>query len=317
MTDDTMTLRASDGYQLAARHFLPNGPARGVVVMAGATGVSQRYYQRFARSLADDGLEVITVDFRGVGASKPATLKGFECHYRHWALDVGAAVTFAHSRGPVVVVGHSFGGHAFGQLEAPNRTLGLVTVATGAAWSGYMSRTERLKAEFMWNVLGPVVSRAYGYIPGPMWGGEDLPLGVFRDWDRWSHFPHYFFDDPQLDMQSLFDRVTVPVLGLTASDDAWAPPSSMNTFLSHYRNAPVTLRVHDPKKDYGVKALGHMGHFKAAALPRFVPEVLAFIDERLGHRKPSLDGAHRETLASSEGEQLGGERLGQAQAFGR
>ncbi len=280
-TDTDLTLTAADGYPLAAKLFTPKEPARAVAVMAGATGVAQRYYRRFAQALTEQGLEVVTLDFRGIGASKPASLAGFDCRYRHWAtLDVAAAVEFALARGPTVVVGHSFGGHAFGQLPDPNRTLGLVTVATGAAWSGYMPLSERLKVELLWKVVGPAATRTKGYLPGTLWGGEDLPLGVYRDWDNWAHRPNYFFDDRSIDMQPLFDRVTVPVLGLTAADDLWAPPKSMTVFLSHYRNAPLTLKTHRPR-ELGVPSLGHMGHFKAAALPGFVPEVMGFVNERL------------------------------------
>jgi predicted alpha/beta hydrolase len=277
---------ARDGQRLGAWHFTPvgRGPARAVVVVLGATGVAQRYYRRFAEALTAHGLEVVTVDYRGIGESKPATLRGFECRYRHWAeLDAWAAVDFGLSRGPVVVVGHSFGGHAFGQLPEPNRTLGLVTVATGAAWSGYMPLSEQPKVELLWKVVGPPATRLFGYLPGRLWGGEDLPLGVYRDWDRWSHLPRYFFDDPALDMQARFDRVRVPVVGLTAEDDRWAPARSMTVFLSHYRNAPLALKTFAPA-DLGVDAVGHLGQFKAPALPGFVRVVLEHIEERLRAR---------------------------------
>ena len=281
MPETSLRLTATDGYPLSAKHFTPADPARGVVVMAGATGVAQRYYRRFAEALTTQGLEVLTLDFRGIGDSKPASLRGFECGYRHWAeRDLPALVDFALARGPTVVVGHSFGGHAFGQLPDPNRTLGLFTVATGAAWSGYMPLGERLKVETMWTLLGPVATTTTGYLPGRVWGGEDLPLGIYEDWKRWSHLPRYFFDDRLVDMQPKFDRVTVPVVGLTAADDLWAPPRSMEAFLSSYRNAPLTLKTQEPG-ELGVRALGHMGHFKKDALPAFVPQVSAFISERL------------------------------------
>lgn len=284
MPQAALPLTTRDGYRLSAQHFTPDGNARAVVVMLGATGLAQRYYRRFAELLTTHGLEVVTVDYRGIGESRPAKLRGFDCHYRHWAtLDAAAAVDFALTRGPTLVVGNSFGGHAFGQLPDPNRTLGLLTVATGASWSGYMPVSEQAKVELLWKVVGPAATRVWGYLPGRLWGGEDLPLGVYRDWDRWSHFERYFFDDPTLDMQPLFDRVRVPVFGVTAEDDAWAPPRSMTVFLSHYRNAPLTLKTHRPA-DLGVEALGHLGHFKADALPGFVPEVVRFVSERLGAR---------------------------------
>lgn len=282
MPEHALRLAAVDGYELSLKHFTPAGPTRGVVVMAGATGVQQRFYRRFADALTQHGLEVVTLDYRGIGESRPDSLVGFRCSYPDWATrDLPVAIDFALSRGPTVVVGHSFGGHAFGQLPDPNRTLGLYTVASGAAWSGYMPLGERMKVEFMWNVLGPPVTALRGYLPGRAWGGEDMPLGIYVDWKRWSQRPKYFFDDPSLDMQSIFDRVRVPVIGVTASDDLWAPPSSMKAFLSHYRHAPLHLETQTPG-ELGVRAVGHMGHFKKDALPGFVPRVLSFIDQRLG-----------------------------------
>jgi predicted alpha/beta hydrolase len=287
MPETPLKLTAADGHSLSATHFTPEGKSRGVVLMLGATAVKQRFYRRFGELLINEGLEAVTVDYRGIGDSKPASLKGFECTYRHWFdLDVPAAFEFAKRRGPVVVVGHSFGGHAFGQLPNPNEALGLAAVASGAAWSGYMTPLERLKVATMWNVIGPVLAATTGYLPGKVWGAEDLPLGVYEDWKRWSQLPHYFFDDPALDMKGLFARVTVPVLGLTARDDAWAPPKSLKTFLSHYANAPLTLETIEPK-DYGVKALGHMGPFQRAGLPRLFPRLLRFIDERLAEHHGS------------------------------
>lgn len=278
---NTLELTTRDDQRLAATLHVPAGERRGGVVVIGATGVAQRFYRRFAQALATSGFEVLTFDLRGIGGSRPATLRGFECGFRHWAeLDADAAVEFMLARGPTAVVGHSFGGHAFGQLSRPNDTVGLYTVATGAAWSGYMPAAERLKVETMWKVLGPVTTSVSGFLPGKVWGGEDLPLGVYRDWKRWSHMPRYFFDDPSMDAETKFARVRVPVHGVTAEDDLWAPPRSMRVFLSQYLAAPVTLEVHRPTA-LGVDELGHMGHFRARALPAFVPQVTRWLDERL------------------------------------
>ncbi len=287
MTETPMKLAARDGFQLALSHFLPEGKARGVVLMLGATGVQRRFYRRFAELLAEQGLETVTVDYRGIGDSRPSTLAGFPCTYADWFdLDVPTAFDFARSRGPVVVVGHSFGGHAFGRLPSPNDALGLVTVGSGAAWSGYMTPGERLRAEFFWKVVGPLAVSVAGYVPGKVWGGEDLPLGVYRDWRRWSQFPNYFFDDATLDLKRVFARVTVPVLGLTARDDAWIPPKSMEVFLSHYSNAPLTLETLEPR-DWGVRSIGHMGPFRRDGLPKVFPRLLRFIDERLAEHHGS------------------------------
>lgn len=287
MTETPLKVPTPDGFPLALTHFTPDGRGRGVVLMLGATAVRQRFYRRFAELLVNEGLEVVTVDYRGIGESRPDSLPGFDCSYRHWFdQDVPTAFEFARQRGPVVVVGHSFGGHAFGQLPSPNEALGLATVASGAAWSGFMTPLERLKVGMLWNVVGPVALSLTGYLPGTLWGGEDLPQGIYEDWKRWSHMPNYFFDDPALDMKGVFARVTVPVLGLTARDDAWAPPRSLATFLGHYTNAPLTLETLEPK-DWGVKAIGHMGPFQRAGLPKLFPRLLRFVNERLAEHHGS------------------------------
>ncbi len=276
-------ISAVDGYPLAARSFLAERKqASATIVVAGATGVPQRFYRRFAQSVAKAGFDVLTFDFRGLGESLTGSIRASRASFTDWAgLDLPAVVNHALSQGAVAVVGHSFGGHAFGQLANANQTLGLYTVATGAACSCYMTTLERLKVESMWRTWGPLVAAVSGHLPGWAWGGQSLPLGVFKQWKRWSRYPNYFFDDPELQMQPKFDGVSVPIVGVTASDDPWAPETSMKVFLSHYRSAPVTLEVHSPA-EMGGAALGHMGHFKAQALPFFVPKVVRWVQSRLG-----------------------------------
>ena len=280
---EELRLEAPDGYPLAARLYHPEARARATVVVLGGTGIPQRYYRRFAQALTRHDLEVLTVDYRGIGASRPKRMRNFDCTYRHWLhQDVPAAVAHAHARGPVVVVGHSFGGHAFGLLPDPNRALGLYAVATGAGWSGYMPWTERVKVEALWNVVGPLATRTQGYLPGPLWGGVDLPRGVYADWRRWSRGPTYFFgaEGEGEAYTAAFARVTVPVKGVTASDDRWAPKRSMEAFLGHYTRAPMELEIHTPA-ELGVQRLGHLGHFAPGALGVFVPRVASWVEGRL------------------------------------
>ncbi len=61
---------AADGTQLSGRFFaatLAKGSAP--VLLCTATGVPQRFYVAFARWLAQQGLDVLTFDYRGIGAS--------------------------------------------------------------------------------------------------------------------------------------------------------------------------------------------------------------------------------------------------------
>lgn len=79
--DAHITLTCHDGVMLGAQLFPATGqPLKGKVIINPATGVLARYYHRYARFLARHGFEVLTYDYRGIGQSRPARLRG--CGYR-------------------------------------------------------------------------------------------------------------------------------------------------------------------------------------------------------------------------------------------
>jgi predicted alpha/beta hydrolase len=267
---ERVTLVAADGTQLAATRFRPSGPPRAALVVAGATGVPQGFYRRFAEFARERGYDTLTLDYRGIGCSAPASLRGFDMDYLDWARqDLAAAVeAMANAHRPLYMVGHSFGGHAFGLLPNHARVAGFYTFATGAGWHGWMPRLEQLKVLAMWRVLGPLMTRFAGYLPWSRLGmGEDLPLGVYRQWRHWCRFPRYFFDDPDTPgVQASFDRVRTPIVAANALDDDWAPPRSRDAFMSGYRHADWTAVDLDPRQ-LRLGPIGHMGYFRPHARP--------------------------------------------------
>ena len=108
---ESLTLVAPDGHPLAATRYEAPAP-KGVVVIAGATAVPQRFYRPFAESLAARGYIAITFDYRGVGGSAPTSLVGYEMDYLDWArLDLTAVIdAVARPDIPLLMVGHSYGG---------------------------------------------------------------------------------------------------------------------------------------------------------------------------------------------------------------
>jgi predicted alpha/beta hydrolase len=107
--------------------------------------------------------------------------------------------------------------------------------------------------------------------------GEDVPLGVYRDWKRWCQYPHYFFDDPQAQaITARFADVRIPIAAATATDDLWAPPKSRDAFFKGYRNAKVA-RMDWVPSDLGVRQVGHMGYFRAAVGQQLWPQMLAWL----------------------------------------
>lgn len=265
-----IVLHAADGYALTALRYTAAAPLRGHLVVAGATGVPQGFYRRFAEFTASRGYATLTLDYRGIGLSAPRSLKGFRMDYLDWArLDLAAAVDAMRSPDlPLYMVGHSYGGHAFGLLPNHESVAAFYTFATGAGWHGWMPRLERAKVWLMWNLLGPVLTRAMGYLPWSRLGmGEDLPLDVYRQWKHWCQYPKYFFDDPAMrELAGSFARVRTPMLAANALDDLWAQPRSRDAFMSGYRNAAWQSLDIDPAAS-GLGSIGHMGYFKARARP--------------------------------------------------
>lgn len=267
---ERVTLFAADGYPIVARRYAPPGPTRAHLIVAGATGVPQRFYRRFAEFATTCGFETMTVDYRGVGLSAPPTLRGFTMDYGDWGrLDLAAAVeTMRGSGRPLYVIGHSYGGHAFGFLPNHEHVNAFYTFGTGAGWHGWMPRRERLRVLALWHVIGPVATTWHGYAPLRRYGlGEDLPLDFYRQWRQWCRFPNFFFGDPSMHhVAQGFARVRTRMMAANATDDRWSPPASRDAFISGYRNAPRETLDIDPA-GVGLPAIGHMGYFRAGAVP--------------------------------------------------
>ncbi len=264
---DQLSLLTSDGYRIAATRYCAHGRLKGNLIMAGATGVQQRFYRRFAQHACARGFNVLTVDYRGVGDSSPKTLKGFEMSYLDWGFrDLAAAVEFMDDgRTPLFWVGHSFGGHALGLLPNHQKITAAYCFGTGAGWAGWMPRLEAIKVRFLWNCVLPLIVACKGYMAWSLLGmGDDLPLGVYKDWKRWCVHPHYFFDDPSMaDVSRLYADVRLPCVFANAVDDLWAPPASRDAFIKGYRNATRTVRDLLPEPPQ--QPIGHMGSFRAAS----------------------------------------------------
>lgn len=213
---DQLPLLTSDGYRIAATRYSAQGQLKGNLIMAGATGVQQRFYRRFALHACAQGFNVLTLDYRGVGESAPKTLKGFEMSYLDWGFrDLAAAVDFMDDgRTPLFWVGHSFGGHALGLLPNHRKITAAYCFGTGAGWAGWMPRLEALKVRFLWRCILPLIVARKGYMAWSLLGmGDDLPLGVYQDWKRWCAYPHYFFDDPSMEsVARLYAEVRMPCI---------------------------------------------------------------------------------------------------------
>ncbi len=268
-----------DGVVLKGRLWL--GAGAGKVIVNAATGVAARYYHRYARFLARHGFTVLTYDYRGIGESRPAQLKGCAYRWRDWGeRDFDAAIRFMEARGegPLLVVGHSVGGFLIGLAETADRIDRVLTVGAQYAWWGDYAPARRLGLFVKWHIAMPVLTALYGYFPGRRLGWlEDLPAGVANEWSfRGPRFETSHPRRERVTALARMDRVTAPILAIAVSDDELGTVPAIQRTLSYYRHAPRTI-VRIKPSDYGRAAIGHFDLFHDRHAAGFWRETLTWL----------------------------------------
>ena len=86
---------SSDGATLALRVYTPAGPPRASVVIGGAMGVRQAFYEAFATWLAGQGYRVTSFDYRGHGDSLQGSLRQVRADLCDWARDYEAVIALS------------------------------------------------------------------------------------------------------------------------------------------------------------------------------------------------------------------------------
>src|SRR5262249_39454532 len=84
---EPFAVQAADGYTIKGFFWYGSGAGRGirpVVIINPATSVRCRYYFGFADFLFEHGFDVVAYDYRGIGESRPAALRGFEVSWIDW-----------------------------------------------------------------------------------------------------------------------------------------------------------------------------------------------------------------------------------------
>ena len=270
-TDDVrctdLQMPCTDGYLIRGHHWSRAATPRiATVIINPATGVLARYYHPLAKFLARHGFDVLTYDYRGIGASRPAALRGSGIRWRDWGeLDFDAVVRFARETAPdarIRVIGHSIGGFLPGLADATSSVERILTVGAQYAYYRDYARVRRASLMFKWHLVMPVLTRVYGYFPGRRLGWlEDLPAGVANEWsfrraDVEAGYPMHL----RHAVLERFAAIRAPITAIATLDDDYATFDAMHRTIRYFRSSDRTIAILDPAS-LGHVTIGHFGLF--------------------------------------------------------
>jgi predicted alpha/beta hydrolase len=279
----TVEIGCRDGVTLGGHLWrAADGGSCGSIIVNAATGVLARYYHRYARFLAHHGFDVLTFDYRGIGASRPRRLRGCGYRWRDWGeIDFDAALRFMRGRrpaAPLIVVGHSIGGFLPGLAESAPLIDRMLTVGAQYAWWGDYAPHRRLRLFLKWHVAMPAATALCGYFPGRRLGWlEDLPAGVANEWS--FRGPRFERSHPRNTRQTAVARmaaVTAPILAVAVADDELGTIPAVRRALGYYTQAPRTAVLLSPA-DYGRTVIGHFDLFRDSHATGFWTDTLQWL----------------------------------------
>jgi predicted alpha/beta hydrolase len=284
---EEVEIRCADRVTLRAAVREPRGDLVGTAVLAHAMFARKTEFERagFAAFFAARGWRTIALDFRGHGDSDG---KGTEYAYDDFVLhDLPAATDAARVRGdgkPVVVVGHSLGGHValasqgIGALGAD----AIVALATNV-WLRETEPSMAVRAikRATMRAIRELVDRR-GHFPARALrqGSDDESATYMRDLARFTSRNAWCSTDGTLDYRASMRKVGVPVYALASTGDRLnARPVSVRRFAAWVGSQPTVDVV--TESDDGGHAPGHMEIVTTRAVVRAWGRAEEFLRARL------------------------------------
>ncbi|SFA85874.1 Predicted alpha/beta hydrolase [Collimonas sp. OK607] len=291
--ESPIQIPATDGYPLGACLYYSDALhlPQTVAIINCATGVKAAYYARYAKFLAAHGYLAIAYDYRGIGASRPASLRQLRATKFDWGskdfegIMLWVIKNFADAK--IVVVGHSIGGVLPGFSASNWRIDRLLTVgAQFAYWQDYAEHA-RYQMLLKWHVLMPLATTLAGFFPGRLLGWlEDLPAGVAYEWAfrgaTLGKRSTGIFSKPvkhkeRYDRTRYFRQLHCPLLAYSISDDNFGTPAAVLRLLRYYRGSD-RIHVMVTPGEFALSEIGHFAFFHDRFSQNLWPESLAWLN---------------------------------------
>jgi predicted alpha/beta hydrolase len=246
---ERLTALTGDGVRLVLRRHRPVGPARAVCLAGHAMMANGSYMERggFASHLAERGIDLFVLDFRGHGESVPPSPRGgrwgFDDHVDHdlpAAIDAVADATGARGD-EICYLGHSLGGlaglAAFGAARAlpPPRRLALWATSV---WLGETWQRRALMTVFALSAW------PLGYAPARRLrvGSDDEPRTYIADLRRWVR-ERRWTGRHGIDYRSGLREIRCPVWAVAGEGDRLCRPADAEALRGALSAAAPLRRV--------------------------------------------------------------------------
>lgn len=260
------------GYDVPVQ-WTPGGPT--TVVVLGALGTPASFYARLRDDLAGRGHGVALVEQRGLGDS---ALRASQEHTWGFAdavdTDLPAALRWIRDQAsgqPVVLLGHSLGGHYAALLAGRHRELvdGLVLAACGSPWIELFEGPIREQIAQLVEVI-PALAEQYGYYPGTQVGfGGDDARGVMDDWRHLALTNRYRLAGDDQSADDAIAEFTGPALVVGMAEDDFAPEKAVGASIERLAGARIDVHTLDTETIGGAA-----DHFGWARRPAAIGELV-------------------------------------------
>lgn len=254
-------LKCKDGTKLIASHFgLETSP---LVIISSALGTERKYYSSFANYLVDQGFQVVTFDYRGVGDSICSDES--KVSMSNWgSQDLYEVIEWASNTQTdrILLVGHSIAGQVFPLAENKHKVAAAYFVASQTASSHYWSGAYKLPVQLLWNLMLPATTTLTGKLPAWAYGGKhDIPKYAAKEWASWGKHKNGVLQDC-CEREKAFKEIQIPLRFISISDDKLlAPRKAVERLVDQYGSVRKEHQHWYPD-EFGKKTIGHFGFFR-------------------------------------------------------
>lgn len=279
----SFTITTSDNVALSTIEIFPEKEIKAIVQFHAGTVIKKEFYLKFARYLAELGYGVVLFDYRGVGGSRPKSLRGYNAAISDWGrYDAPAVLEYIKEQYPDLphyLFAHSMGGQLIGMMHNAEDFEKIVVVASSSGnWHNF-APAYRKKIQRMTALL-PFVAKLFGYIPGWLGFGDDWPKEVAMEWYENSkrNMKIADFVEGRFD-NTYYKSLRTKINAVFFSDDHMATPNTMPNYIASYPNADVVTHLIRPE-EYHLDKIGHFGLFKEFTFPKLWEDVAALLDQK-------------------------------------